>query len=134
MIAVTEIAFTGYPVTDMARARAFYEGHFGLKPTSVLEFPGGAAFTEYEIGPGAFCLAKMDDWTPTHQGPCCAFEVADFDTAMTSLKAGGVTFMMEPFETRVCRMAIIQDPEGNKITVHQRKPEQASDLIRSIRA
>jgi hypothetical protein len=29
MIKVTEIAFTGYPVTDMPRARAFYEGTLG---------------------------------------------------------------------------------------------------------
>ena len=31
MLKVTEIAFTCYPVTDMARARKFYEGVPGLK-------------------------------------------------------------------------------------------------------
>ena len=31
MITIKEIAFTGYPVTDMARSRAFYEGVLGLK-------------------------------------------------------------------------------------------------------
>ena len=30
---VTDIAFTGIPVTDMKRARAFYEGVLGLKPS-----------------------------------------------------------------------------------------------------
>ena len=34
MLQVTEIAFTCYPVTDMARARNFYEGVLGLKPTA----------------------------------------------------------------------------------------------------
>ena len=32
---VIEIAFTGYPVTDLKRARQFYEGILGLKPTKV---------------------------------------------------------------------------------------------------
>lgn len=32
-IKVTEIAFTGYPVTDIPRARAFYEGVLNLKET-----------------------------------------------------------------------------------------------------
>jgi hypothetical protein len=32
---VTEIAFTGYPVTNLKRARQFYEGVLGLKPSHV---------------------------------------------------------------------------------------------------
>ncbi len=31
MLKVTEIAFSCYPVTDMARARAFYEGVLGFE-------------------------------------------------------------------------------------------------------
>ncbi len=34
-----EIAFTGTPVTDIKRPRAFYEGVLGLKPT--MEADGG---------------------------------------------------------------------------------------------
>ncbi len=30
-----EFAFTGYPVTDLSRARAFYEGVLGLKTSTV---------------------------------------------------------------------------------------------------
>ena len=41
MLKVTEIAFTCYPVTDMARARKFYEGVLGLKPTMLEGEPGG---------------------------------------------------------------------------------------------
>jgi len=32
---ITEIAFTGYPVTDMPRARAFYEGVLKLESSRV---------------------------------------------------------------------------------------------------
>jgi len=34
---VTEIAFSVYAVTDLKRARGFYEGRLGLKP---VDFPG----------------------------------------------------------------------------------------------
>lgn len=46
---VTEIAFSGYAVTDVARSRKFYEGVLGLKPSSVFE-GDGMAFIEYWIG------------------------------------------------------------------------------------
>jgi catechol 2,3-dioxygenase-like lactoylglutathione lyase family enzyme len=36
---ITEIAFTGTPVTDIKRAREFYEGVLGLKPA--MESAGG---------------------------------------------------------------------------------------------
>jgi hypothetical protein len=33
---IVEVAFTGYPVTDMERARAFYEGILKLEPSRIL--------------------------------------------------------------------------------------------------
>jgi catechol 2,3-dioxygenase-like lactoylglutathione lyase family enzyme len=35
MLKVVELAFCCYAVTDMKRARAFYEGVLGLKPSTV---------------------------------------------------------------------------------------------------
>ena len=48
---VIEMAFTGYPVTDMARARAFYEGILNLKTSMVYEHET-RAWVEYDIGAG----------------------------------------------------------------------------------
>jgi catechol 2,3-dioxygenase-like lactoylglutathione lyase family enzyme len=50
------IAFTGIPVTDMKRARAFYEGVLGLKVSS--EF-GEGVWVEYEIGPDTLAIASV---------------------------------------------------------------------------
>ena len=36
MIRYKEIAFIAYPVTDIPRARKFYEGVLGLKPNAAL--------------------------------------------------------------------------------------------------
>ena len=53
---VTEIAFSCYPVTDMARARKFYEGVLGLKPTMIVGEPGGMQWTEYDIANGTLSI------------------------------------------------------------------------------
>ena len=121
MLKVTEIAFSCYPVTGMARARAFYEGVLGLKPTMAHGEPGGMQWTEYDIANGTLSLgAGVPDWKPTTSGCSVGLEVEDFDAAIAHLKAAGVKFKMEPFPTPVCRMAFILDPDGNTICIHKR--------------
>ena len=55
-IQIAEIAFSCYPVTDMARARKFYEDVLGLKPTMIVGEPGGMQWTEYDIANGTLSL------------------------------------------------------------------------------
>ena len=115
---IKEIAFTGYPVTDVARARKFYEETFDLKPTLI---PPGEEWVEYDIGAGTFGIGRIEGWNPAQGGPMMAFEMEDFDAAIARLKAAGVKFCTEAFETPVCRMAIIKDPDGNALMIHRRK-------------
>jgi predicted enzyme related to lactoylglutathione lyase len=116
---ITEIAFTGTPVTDIKRARQFYEGVLGLKPA--MESAGGL-WVEYEIGQGTFGIGCYGDvWKPSEQGTCIAFEVDDLDGELARLKSRGVKFSMQATDTPVCRFAIIYDPDGNKILIHKRK-------------
>ena len=122
MIKVTEIAFSCYAVTDMARARAFYEGVLGLKPTTLTDTPNGS-WVEYEFGPYALSLGSAPGWKPSPDGCAVALEVADFDTAIATLKNANVKFRMEPFPTPVCRMAMVFDPDGNTLCIHQRNAE-----------
>jgi predicted enzyme related to lactoylglutathione lyase len=119
---VIEIAFTCYPVTDMARARNFYEGVLGLKPTMIVGEPGGMQWTEYDIGSGTLSLGSgVPDWNPTSQGCSVTLEVEDFDEAIAHLKANNVKFKIEPFPTPVCQMAFILDPDGSTVGIHKRK-------------
>jgi predicted enzyme related to lactoylglutathione lyase len=121
MLKVTEIAFSCYPVKDMARARQFYENVLGLKPAMVFGEPGGMQWTEYDIAGGTLSLGcGAPDWTPRADGCSVGLEVEDFDTAVAHLKANSAKFKMEPFSTPVCRMALIYDPEGNLIYIHKR--------------
>jgi len=123
MLKISDIAFSCYPVTDIARARKFYEGVLGLKPTMLVGEAGGMQWTEYDIGPGTLSLgAGAPDWTPRSDGCSVGLEMEDFDAAIAHLRANGVKFKMEPFPTPVCRMAMISDPDGNTICIHKRNP------------
>ena len=121
MLKVTELAFCCYAVTDMARARAFYEGMLGLKPTTVTDSEHGQ-WTEYEFGPYALAIGSAPAFKPSPDGCTAGLEVEDFDAAIEHLRAKKATFRIEPCQTPVCRMAMIFDPDGNTICIHKRNP------------
>jgi predicted enzyme related to lactoylglutathione lyase len=123
MFKVIELAFCCYAVTDMPRARAFYEGVLGLKPTTVTDLPEGK-WVEYEFGSYALIIGSMQGWNPSPDGCTAALEVEDFDAAIAHLRTNKVKFRMEPFPTPGCRMAFIFDPDGNTICVHKRNPDR----------
>jgi len=116
---ITEIAFSGYPVTDMVRSRKFYEGVLGLKPALVSE---RVSWVEYELGSATFAIGAYPDWKPSRDGGMVAFEVDDLDKTIAGLKKAGVVFTMEKMETPVCHFAIISDPDNNAVMIHKRKP------------
>ena len=119
MLKVIEMAFACYAVTDMARARKFYEGVLGLKPTTVTESDQGK-WTEYEFGPYALAIGSAPMFKPSTDGCSVALEVEDFDAAVENLKKRNVKFRIEPLTTPVCRMAMVFDPDGNSVCIHKR--------------
>ena len=122
MIKVNEIAFVGYPTTDKPRARAFYEGVLGLKPTLDLDM-GENYWIECDIGPETLGISNY--WKPAAEpkmGPTAALEVENFDETVAKLKAAGVPLVDGPFDSSVCHMAMITDPDGNSLWIHKRKP------------
>lgn len=115
---IKHIAFTLYPVQDMARARKFYEQDLGLKVTK--DFEG--SWVEYHLENGAFALSSMvPQKSSLGHGGSIAFEVDDLEATLADLKAKGVKILKEDIESPVCRMAAIADPEGNALVVHQKK-------------
>ena len=122
---VTEIAFTGYSVTDMNRARAFYEGILGLEKSRAFGGDSGnEQWLEYDIGAG--CLALIagggENWPPHPAGTAAALEVDDLDAFVAKLRAEGVKFIWEPQDGPICGMLVVEDPDGNWVVLHQRKP------------
>ena len=115
------IAFSVYGVTDLKRARQFYEGTLGLKATKTY-VKGDLGMIEYDIGPGTLSIgAGAPLFKPASAGGVVALEVEDFAAAVRRLREHGVKFMAEPHETPVCHLVTIADPDGNLMIIHKRK-------------
>jgi len=122
-----KVAFTMYPVKDMARAELFYRETLGLGRSSGSVERG---WVEFDL-PNGGCLALT-----THSGSqpsagaggTIAFEVDDLDRLVEELKAKNVALPATDIQSPVCRMAMCIDSEGNRIVLHQlkKKPAQAS--------
>jgi predicted enzyme related to lactoylglutathione lyase len=118
----SEVAFTCYPATDLAASRHFYEEILGLTATTVTPIGEDGGWVEYELGPHTFAIGKTPGWAPHADGPSAALETGDLTATVAALKSAGVVFRMGPLETPVCHMAMIFDPAGNTLMIHQRKP------------
>jgi predicted enzyme related to lactoylglutathione lyase len=122
---IKKIGFVGIPVTDIGRARKFYEEVLGLK---VSEEMMGGKWIEYSVGDDTLAIANVGEhWRPSDQGTGTALEVENFDEAIKRLKDRQVSFAAEPFETPCCHMAVVQDPDGNKLMIHKLKPEMRKE-------
>ena len=125
---IEKIGFVAIPVTDIPRARKFYEEVLKLKVSD--EMMGGK-WIEYAVGEDTLAIANVSDtWRPSDQGTGAALEVEDFDDAIKRLKDRHVHFAAEPFETPCCHMAVVQDPDGNKLMIHKLKPENEKGVCK----
>ncbi len=116
---ITGMDLSGYMVREVSRAIAFYRDVFGLEPVVVYPDNRGA---EYELPDGTtFGLwggggAVM----PFQPSNGILFAVNDFDAAVAAVKARGLPVIMQ-HETPNCFMAMVNDSEGNIVTLHKRK-------------
>jgi len=125
---IKAIGFVAVPVTNIKHAREFYEDVLGL---TVSEEMMGGKWIEYAVGDNTLAIANVGkQWTPSDQETGTAFEVEDFYEAITHLKDQQVHFAAEPFETPCCHMAIVQDPDGNKLIIHKLKPENEKGVCK----
>ncbi len=118
---IKEIAFTAFRVTDLAKARAFYEGVLGLAVTT--EY--GGVWIEYEIGAGTFVIQTVTEGAPSGYRGAIAFEVDDLDATVATLQAANTPVVMATNESPICRYTMVTDPDGNPVMIHQRKAAAA---------
>ncbi|HEV8246038.1 MAG TPA: SRPBCC domain-containing protein [Polyangiaceae bacterium] len=117
---VKKVAFTMYPVTDVKRARKFYEETLGLT-VGMAGSRGDMHWVEYDL-PGGGCLAISNTTgrePSAAAGGTVALEVVDLPTLMDRLQRAGVTFKSDVIRGPHCRMAVCLDSEGNSILLHQ---------------
>jgi catechol 2,3-dioxygenase-like lactoylglutathione lyase family enzyme len=113
---ITKLDFIAVPSTDADRTRAFYVDTLGLRPDDNAKY-------EFWVGETCFGIwepAKMGfEFAPQNNGHF-ALHVDDVAAAKAELEAKGVEFLGDVFDTGVCHMAFLKDPDGNDLMLHHR--------------
>src|SRR4051812_7228314 len=120
-IQVKELAFVLHPVTDVSRARQFYEGFLGLKAGMQFEFQPGQWWIEYDVAGQALALSNGMPGSPSS---ALVLEVTDVSAALTAARSEGVDVASELMDFPPCRMFYVKDPDGNQVGLHQKKPQR----------
>jgi predicted enzyme related to lactoylglutathione lyase len=78
---------------------------------------------EYDIAGQTLALAvNMPNWKPSGDGAGVSLEVEDLEAALATIREAGHEVAMEIGDFPICRIAVIADPDGNGISLHQKKP------------
>lgn len=119
---ITKVAFFAYGVSDIKKARGFYEGFLGLK--SGTEFPAKdeAGFIEYDLPDGnSLAIGVSEEWPPSPIGASITLEVDNLETWAKKAKDQKIGVKTGPHDFPTCKMIVLQDPDKNQICLHQKK-------------
>ena len=116
-------------VSDLDRARSFYEEKLGLSPQQDMSGEEGGAVV-YGAGSGTEILVYTSQYAGTNQATAVSFDVADLDAEVDDLAGKGVEFERYPEIGEVDDRGIhtlegqgrgvwFKDPDGNIISVGQ---------------
>jgi predicted enzyme related to lactoylglutathione lyase len=123
-VKVRAIDFVVVKVSDLERSVAFYRETLGL------DLPmneDGPVWKEFGTPPVGMALFR-DPADPGVNG-LIALAVDDVAAAAEELRGKGVKVVLEPIEWPVCYQAVIEDPDGNVLILHQRKDGTAARTI-----
>lgn len=117
---ISGIAFTGYSVSNLEAARSFYEGLLGLSPSVVIA-PPEQGLVEYDLGPSTLSITnRLPFLRPSASGGVAVLEVSEMGAFAAKIERHGVKFFVQVSKGPSCQFAVIQDPDGNLIGLHQR--------------
>ncbi len=112
---VEQVDFVSIPTRDVERAVAFYRDVLGLPESE---------YTGAEVEAPNVTLSF---WNPEEEGiefqpntAGFALRVADVGEARRELEAKGVEFIGETYDSSVCLMGFLKDPDGNVVILHRR--------------
>lgn len=122
---VRDVDFTLISVSNLDRSIEFYRDVLGLplstkwaeteKPPPWIEFTAGRATLAIGVPP------PEAPQPPYNSGVSIALAVPHVGEAIHELQNKGVHVVQDAFETPVCYMGLIADPDDNLIWLHQRK-------------
>lgn len=136
MLADSHLAYLFVYVTDLPRARAFYEDTLGL---GVLE--EDAAAVKYETGQVMLALNRAADYGLSLDGQpdessLIVFHVQDIDAARADLEERGVSFAGPTERYDIGATAAFFDPDGHGLMLYEPSEESmtwpSGETIRAI--
>ncbi len=119
---LTKIAFIAHPTKDIARSKKFFGEVLGLKLTGDY----GDMWAEFETPDGQ--TLALDTYSPKivdSPSPYMALETDDIEAEVARLREGGATVARDTWANKdgegneLCRMALLLDPDGNPLMLHQ---------------
>lgn len=119
---IKKIAFVGQPTKDLEGAKKFYEKVLGLE----LDADYGELWSEYQTADGT--TIALDTISPTKSpshATYLALETDDIDQEVARIRESGAQVLQDVWENRdgegrcICKMAIVLDPDGNPIMLHE---------------
>ena len=120
-IPIRAVDFVVYCAGDSKKLRSWYAKTFGLKRGEEWnEF-----WSEFATKPVSLCIngpnrTKKPQWDWAGSA-AIALAVANIHEAARACRRKRIKILVGPVETSVCWMLFIQDPEGNRLVLHQRK-------------
>jgi catechol 2,3-dioxygenase-like lactoylglutathione lyase family enzyme len=99
-------------VADLEKAARFYEETLGLK----------GAWTDREREMVGFTFAQSNSEIVIHRDPTIpnpdfSFLVEDVEAFCDAYRSSGHAILVEPFDVRCGKFAVLADPDGNRISI-----------------
>ncbi len=110
------------PVTEMARAKKFYETVLAVEITDSEMGPNKMGWFPMEMGAAgaAGTLILGDGYTPSHDGSLVYINVDAIDPTLEAINAnGGKTLMPRMSIGEHGFIAHFEDTEGNRVALHE---------------
>lgn len=118
---ITKIAFVAHPTTDMGSMKNFYGEVLGLKKSADY----GDMWAEFDAPDGK--SIALDPYTAKNlegAGVYLALESDDIEADVARIKDSGAAIVKDTWTNEhegkeICKMALVQDPNGNMLMIHQ---------------
>ena len=122
---IKKIAFVAYPTKKIEESKRFWGEVLGLEHKfDHMDEHGG--WCEYDT-PEQKSIA-IDGFAPAGSHAYLALETDDIEAEIARLKEAGVEVHKDIWDNKVCKMALIKDPEGHLLMIHQISPERAKKV------
>jgi len=116
------VAWFEIPVTDMDRAKKFYESVFKIKVG--IHDMGGVMMGFFPMNEGASgamgSLMKYESYKPSHEGTLVYFSCEDLQNELGRIVSAGGKILQE--KTQISPengfMGLFEDTEGNRVALH----------------